>query len=108
MRLNKQKTSIKWPAPLILILISGSILLLGGDFLLHNNDTKIKAQGILSQDTLPTAINSTIPIQAHLSTSTAGISPTNGSINQPTTTTSNYGITLPPGSPLPGDSTCAS
>jgi hypothetical protein len=107
MRPNKQKTSIKWPAPLILILISGSILLLGGDFPFHNNDTKIKAQGTLSQDTLTTAQSSTFSIQSHLSTSTAGISPTNGSINHPTTT-SNYGITLPPGSPLPGDSTCAS
>jgi hypothetical protein len=93
MRLNKQKTSIKWPAALILILISGSILLLSGHFLLQNNDAKIKAQGTLSQDDLPTAINSSPSIQSHLSTSTS---------------TSNYGKTLPPGSSLPGDSTCAS
>ncbi len=117
MKLNRQK--LKWPVPLFIILIGGSIFLLAGGFLLRHYDT-----GNHNQDSKPlsspTSFSSyTFSIQAHAITPTTGHSsvstPTPRPTNRPSqpapTATTSTGInytTLPPGSALPGDSTCAS
>ena len=118
MKLNRQK--LRWSALLFIILIGGSIFLLGGGFVLrqygtgnHNQDGKPTSS--------PTSFSSyTFSIQAHVITPTAGHSsvstpaprPTNRPSSQPspaaTTPTGNNYTTLPPGSALPSDSTCAS
>jgi hypothetical protein len=116
MKLNRQR--LRWLVPLFIILIGGSIFSLAGGFLLRHYDPGIQNQSIKSTGS-PTSFSYTISIQAHAITPTAGHSsvstPTPRPTNQPsqpspaatTPTGINY-TTLPPGSALPGDSTCAS
>ena len=114
MKLNRQR--LRWLVPLFIALIGGSIFSLGGGFLLRDYDPGIQDQSI-GPASSPTSLSSfTISIKAHALTPTAGHSsvktPTSGPTNRPspaaTTPTSNIYTTLPPGSVLPGDSTCTS
>src|SRR5260370_10297285 len=116
MKLNRQR--LRWLVPLFIILIGGSIFSLASGFLLRGYDPRIQDQSIKPASS-PTSFSYTISIQAHAITPTAGHSsvstPTPRPTNQPyqpaptgtTPTGINY-TTLPPGSALPGDSTCAS
>ncbi len=119
MKLNRQR--LIWLVPLFIILIGGSIFSLASGFLLRHYDPEIQNQSIKPASS-PTSFSYTISIQAHAITPTAGHSsvstPTSRPTNQPnqpnqpspaatTPTGINY-TTLPPGSALPGDSTCAS
>jgi hypothetical protein len=111
-RLNKQKLSIKAPVPLLFILIGGSILLLAGGFLLNRFVVGTQTQKIVPVNNSYSVSNKILSLQAHALTPTAGHSAANRPTNQPslppTTTTGNNYNTLPPGSALPGDSTCSS
>ena len=116
MKLNRQR--LMWLVPLFIILIGGSIFSLASGFLLRHYDPEIQNQSIKPASS-PTSFSYTISIQAHAITPKAGHSsgstPTSKPTNQPSqpapTGTTPTGInytTLPPGSALPGDSTCAS
>lgn len=111
-KLNKPKLSIKRPGPLLLILIGACIFLLAGGFLLNRVAMRTQIQGIVPVNNSYSDSNSTFSLQAHDITPTAGHSavnkPTNHSSLTPTTPAGNNYNTLPPGSALPGDSTCDS
>ncbi len=124
MKQNKNKLVSKWPIPLLLILIGGSILLLAKVFLLKSPETgnrtsdsilnaaNTSTPGIVSANTTPTVNGNAFTVQSQLNTPTAGRSsngtPTNSFNPTPTTPIVNNGAKLPPGSALPGDGTCAS
>ncbi len=124
MKQKKHKLVSKWPIPLLLILIGGSVFLLASFFLQKHpemgnrtsnnlsNAANGSTPGIISTNTTPTVNSNTFSVQSHLNTPTVGRSPngtpTNNPNLTPTTPIVNNGTTLPPGSALPGDSTCAS
>src|SRR6266566_90575 len=122
MKRNKHKLSSKWPIPLLLILIGASIFLLANAFLRHHGETGNSIPDIVSSNittlnvpssNAPTPANGyTFPVQAHHITSAVVPSPSADPTNKPTLTPTTPGVsggtTLPPGSALPGDSTCAS
>jgi hypothetical protein len=123
---HRKRPFQSWQVSLfLLVLIGGSILLLtGGMFLFHslvpsqqqntdpaNNRAKL-ASGVLSLQT-PTDPPITISIPAHNNTPTPTRTP-NGAIGTPTSSAgsptppaNNPGTTLPPGSVLLSESTCA-
>lgn len=112
MKLNKQKLSFKGSVPLLFMLISGSILLAAGGFLLNRFGSAFQTQGILPVNNSYSASNKSLSLQAHAFTPAASYAPGNKSTNRPSLTPTtpagtNY-TTLPPGSALPDDSTCAS
>ncbi len=118
------RLSSKWLVLLLLVIIGGSTVLVANAFLRHPYETGNRTSDSISTSAFgstpgiePTKTSThtngnTILIQAHLTTPTAVGSPSVTPANNPTpppTTTSGYtGTTLPPGSALPGDSTCAS
>ena len=117
MKPNKQKSLIK--GPLLFFLVGGSVVLLAGGFLLRHYDTGNKSQGIVSENGTSSSSSYMLSIHAHDITPTAGHAAANKPTSQasltpttpsgPTATpTGNGNITLPPGSALPGDSTCSS
>src|SRR6185437_11716667 len=126
MKHRKQPLRSRRVSPFLLVLIGGSIMLLAGGSLLfyslvpsqqQNTDpanTRAKlASGALSIQ-LPMAPPITISIPAHNNTrmptgtpTGATSTPTNPSKGSPTPPAGNPGITLPPGSILPSESTCA-
>lgn len=121
MKLNKPKRSTQGAVPLHFLLVGGSVLLLAGGLLLHHYDSGIQTEAIKSASTSSSISNETLSIQAHSITLTKQIghaptaTPVKRPANQPsltsttpTTTTGNNNTTLPPGSPLPSESTCAS
>jgi hypothetical protein len=124
MKQNKYKLSSKWLISLLLVIIGGIIVLVANAFLRHpyemGNRTSDSVStsafgstpGIVSTNTTTVPNGNTISIQAHLATPTVVRSPGVTTANNPTpppTSTGGYpGTTLPPGSALPGDSTCAS
>src|SRR6266566_1830482 len=129
MKQIKHQLSPKWLILSLLVIIGGSTVLVANAFLRHPFET-----GNLTSDSLSTSAfgstpgidptnttaptnGNTISIQAHLITPTVmrspGVTPTNNPNSTPppppsTAPSSNNGTTLPPGSALPGDSTCAS
>lgn len=126
MKRRKQRLQSRRVSPFLLALIGGSIMLLtGGSFLFHSlvpprqqqsidpANTRAKlASGALSIQA-PAAPPITISISAHNNTPSgtskgATGTPTNPSKGSPTPPAGNPGLTLPPGSVLPGESTCAS
>ena len=124
MKQNKHKLVSKWPIPLLLILVGGSIFLLASFFLQKHPETGNRTldsvsnaangstPGIISTNTTPTVNSNAFTVQSHLNTPTVGrssdVTPTINPALTPTTPIVNNGTTLPPGSALPGDSTCAS
>jgi hypothetical protein len=129
MKQIKHQLSSKWLILSLLVIIVGSTVLVANAFLRHPFETGNRTSDSLSTSafgstpgidptntTAPTNGN-TISIQAHLITPTVMRSPGVTPTNNPNSTTppppstapsSNNGTTLPPGSALPGDSTCAS
>src|SRR5271157_4084822 len=124
MKQNKHKLSSKWLIPLLLVIIGGSIVLVANAFLRHPYETGNRtsdsvlssASGsipdIVSANTTPTVNSNTFSVQSHPNTPTVARSPSVTPANNPTLTPTapggNNSATLPPGSALPGDSTCAS
>ncbi len=124
MNRKKHRLSSKWLILLLLLVIGSSTVLVVNAFLRHPNLTgnRITANlsnsangstpGIDSTSTTASTNGFSFPVQAHHIPATAGTSPS-ASPNKNTTSTPNNpvvtnGATLPPGSALPGDSTCAS
>jgi hypothetical protein len=122
MKRNKHKISSKWLIPVLLIIVGSSTILGVNAFLRHSygtgklsNAANSSTQSIGSTNTTISTNGYAFPIQAHQIPPTVGHSPSPGvtptSTSSPLTPTApmiNIGTTLPPGSPLPGDSTCAS
>jgi hypothetical protein len=124
MKRNKHKLSSKWLIPMLLIIISSSIVLVANAFLRHpyqtgnqtsdnlSNSARELFPGIGSTNTTTSTYGYSFPVQAHQITPTVVRSPsgtpTMNSALTPTTPGVNTGTILPPGSALPGDSTCSS
>jgi hypothetical protein len=124
MKRNKHKLSSKWLIPMLLIIISSSIVLVANAFLRHPyqtgnqtsdnlaNSARGSTPGIGSTNTTTSTYGYSFPVQAHQITPTVVRSPSGTPIRNsaltPTTPGVNTGTTLPPGSALPGDSTCSS
>jgi hypothetical protein len=124
MKRNKHKLSSKWLIPMLLIIISSSIVLVANAFLRHPyqngnqtsdnlaNSARGSTPGIGSEHTTTSTYGYSFPVQAHQITPTVVRSPSGTPIGNsaltPTTPGVNTGTTLPPGSALPGDSTCSS
>jgi hypothetical protein len=124
MNRKKHKLSSKWLILLLLLVIGSSTVLVVNAFLRHSNLTGNRitdnlsnsangsTPGIDSTKTTTTTNGYSFPIQAHHIPATAVASPSASSTSNATGTTTspviNNGATLPPGSALPGDSTCAS
>jgi len=124
MKRNKHKLSSKWLIPMLLIIISSSIVLVANAFLRHpyqngnqtsdnlSNSARGSTPGIGSTNTTTSTYGYSFPVQAHQITPTVVRSPSGTPIRNsaltPTTPGVNTGTTLPPGSALPGDSTCSS
>src|ERR1700687_528966 len=126
MKYRKPPHQSRRVSPFLLVLIGGSIMLLsGGSFLFHslvssqqqNTDpanTRTKLAGGALSIHAPTVPPITISIPAHnnMRTPTGTLNaatgtPTNPSQGPSTPPAGNPGTTLPPGSVLPGESTCA-
>jgi hypothetical protein len=124
MKRNKHKLSSKWLIPMLLIIISSSIVLVANAFLRHPyqngnqtsdnlaNSARGSTPGIGSTNKTTSTYGYSFPVQAHQITPTVVRSPSGTPIRNsaltPTTPGVNTGTTLPPGSALPGDSTCSS
>ena len=118
MQRNKHKLSSKWIISLLLIIIGSSIVLVANAFLRHPYETGHRTSDNLSNsasgstNTTTSANGYSFAVQAHQITPTVVRSPngtpTRNSTLTPTTPGINNGATLPPGSALPGDNTCAS
>lgn len=124
MKQNQHKLPAKWLIPLLIIIIGSSTILVANAFLRHlyetgnritasvSNSANASTPGIRSTNNTPTAGSNAFTVQSHLGSPTAGHSPngtpTNNPNLTPTTPIPDNGATLPPGSALPGDSTCAS
>ena len=124
MKRKKRKLSSKWLVLLLLLIIGSSTVLVANAYLRHpflmrnriaydlSNSAHGSTPGINPTSTTSSTTGNSFPIQAHHISPTAGPSPS-VSPNKKATGTStspvvNNGTTLPPGSALPGDSTCAS
>ncbi len=124
MKRKKHKLSSKWLIPLLLLIIGSSTALVANAFLRHpyltgnritdnlSNSASGSTPGIGLTNTTTSTNGYSFPVQAHHIPATVvasqRVSPTRNSTLTPTTPVINNGATLPPGSALPGDSTCAS
>ena len=124
MKRKKHKLSSKWLIPLLLLIIGSSTALLANAFLQHpyetgnrithnlSNSASGSTPGIESTNTTTSTNGYSFPVQAHHIPATVvastGVSPIRNATLTPTSSGVNNGATLPPGSALPGDSTCAS
>jgi hypothetical protein len=127
MKRNKHKISSKWLIPVLLIIVGSSAILVANAFLRHpygtgklSNAANGSTQAIGSTNTSASTNGYAFPVQAHQIPPPVGRSPSRGVtpiINAALTPSTqgvntnhgvNNGTTLPPGSALPGDSTCAS
>ena len=124
MKRKNHRLSSKWLLIMLLLVIGSSTFLVANAFLRHSyfmgnrvtdnlpNSANGSTPGIDSTNTTITTNGYSFPIQAHHIPATAvaspSASPTRNSTGTPTNPVVNNGATLPPGSALPGDSTCAS
>jgi len=124
MKRKKHKLSSKWLIPLLLLIIGSSTALVANAFLRHPYETgnritdnlsnlaSASTPGIESTNTTTSTNGYSFPVQAHHIPATvaasSGVSPIRNATLTPTSPRVNNGATLPPGSALPGDSTCAS
>jgi hypothetical protein len=124
MKRKKHNLSSKWQILLLLLIIGSSTVLVANAFLRHpyqtgnqtSDNLSISASGSTSSIELTNTTTSTnsysFQVQAHQIPPTVAASPsvssTRNSTLTPTSPGVNNGATLPPGSALPGDSTCAS
>ena len=121
MKRKKLKLSSKWLILLLLIIIGSSTVLVANVFLRHPYETGNRITDNLSNSASgstsgigPTNTTNgySFPVQAHHIIPTVvaapSVLPNRNSTFIPTTPGINTGMTLPPGSALPGDSTCAS
>ncbi len=124
MKRKKHKLSSKWLIPLLLLIIGSSTALVANAFLRHpyltgnritdnlSNSASGSTPGIGLTNTTTSTNGYSFPVQAHRIPATAvassGVSPIRNARLTPTSSVINNGATLPPGSALPGDSTCVS
>ena len=125
MNRKKHKLSSKWLILLLLLIIGSSTVLVANAFLRHPNfignrvtdnlpnQANRSTPGIDSTNTTTTTNGYSFPIQAHHVPAKAVVTPSTSSTGTATGTptspvVNNNGATLPPGSALPGDGTCAS
>ncbi len=124
MNRKKHKLSSKWLIILLLLIIGSSTLLVASAFLRQSyvignrvtdnlpNSANGSTAGINSTKTTTTINGYSFPVQAQHIPATAvaspDASPNKNATGTPNNPAVNNGATLPPGSALPGESTCAS
>jgi hypothetical protein len=124
MKRKKHRLSSKWLVLLLLLVIGSSTVAVVNAFLRHSYPTgnqktdnfSNSANGLTSRSDSSNTATSTngysFPVQAHhipaTSIASPGASPNKNVTSSSSSPGVNNGATLPPGSALPGDSTCAS